>query len=132
MNERTKTFMKKQRDGIYEVLNVFGLAIYEDEIAEDEEQDLLKSDKYNFFTLDFGDIIQARNSKNLTQTIVIEYYSENMNDVDETVIDVYTLIKKISGISFDSTRKERLRMKDTERYIDRVSIIFRRMIPIEC
>lgn|SRR5690625_1998489 len=124
--------MKEQREEIFNRLNNFGLSVYEDEIAEDEEQELINSDKYNFFTLEFSDIRSTGNLKQLSQIIIVDYYSENRNDVDEMVIDIITLLKKVKGINFDTTRKDRLQMKDTERYIDRVSIIFKRMIPIEC
>lgn len=132
MNERTKRFIKEQRDSIFESLETFGLAVYEDEIAEDEERELLNSDKYNFFTLEFSDIRATQNNKQLSQLIIIDYYSENRDDVDEVAIDVISMIKKIKGINFDTTRKDRLRMKDTERFIDRTSIVFKRMIPVEC
>lgn len=124
--------MKEQREEIFNRLNNFGLSVYEDEIAEDEEQELINSDKYNFFTLEFSDIRSTGNLKQLSQIIIVDYYSENRNDVDEMVIDIITLLKKVKGLNFDTTRKDRLQMKDTERYIDRVSIIFKRMIPIEC
>ncbi len=124
--------MKEQRDEIFSKLESFNLAVYEDEIAEDEEYELINSDKYNFFTLEFSDIRATQNMKQLSQLIIVDYYSENRNDVDEMVVDVYSLIKNIKGINFDTTKKDRLQMKDTERYIDRVSIIFKRMIPIEC
>lgn len=132
MNEKTKRYMKEQRDSIFQSLKTFELAVYEDEIAEDEEEELLSADSYNFFTLDFGEFRDTQNIKQLTQTIVIEYYSENKNNVDEMTVDLITMLKSIKGINFDRTVKERLKMKDTERYIDRVSIILKRMIPIVC
>lgn len=133
MNEKTKAFMEKQRSGIFEALSTFELPVYEDEIAEDEERELLQSEMYNFFTIDFGDIVNVRdNITKLSQMVVIEYYSENKNDVDEVTVDLITLLRKVSAVSFDQSRKERLKMKDTERYIDRVSIVLRRVIPIAC
>lgn len=133
MNERTKRYINEQREEIFSSLkNNFNLNVYEDEIAEDEEKELINSDSYNFFTLEFSDIRSTNNIKQLFQMFIVEYYSENRDDVDEKVIDVITLLKKIKGVTFDTTRKDRLQMKDTERYIDRVSIIFKRMIPIEC
>jgi len=124
--------MNEQREEIFNRLNTFGLSVYEDEIAEDEENELIHSDNYNFLTLEFSDIRSTGNLKQLSQLIIVDYYSENRNDVDEMVIDIITLLKKVKGLNFDTTRKDRLQMKDTERYIDRVSIIFKRMIPIEC
>lgn len=132
MNEKTKRYMKEQHDAIYDALQHFDLNVYEDELAEDEESELIESDSYNFFTIEFSDIRATQNIKMLSQLIIIDYYSENRTDVDEVIVDVYSLIKSIKGITFDTTRKDRLQMKDTERYIDRVSIIFKRKIPIEC
>lgn len=133
MNERTKSYMREQRKEIYNSLKEnFDLNVFEDEVAEDEEKELLNADSYNFFTLEFSDIRSTNHIRQLSQMFIVEYYSENRDDVDETVIDVISLIKKIKGVTFDTTRKDRLQMKDTERYIDRVSLIFRRKIPIEC
>lgn len=125
--------MEKQRSRIYEALSSFGLPVFEDEIAEDEEQELLQAEKYNFFTIDFGDIATMRdNPTKVSQTVVVEYYSENKNDVDHMTIDIISKMKNINSVFFNQTRKERLKMRDTERYIDRISIVLRRVIPIAC
>lgn len=132
MNERTKKIMAEQRAEVFRLLNEFGLSVYEDEIAEDEEEELLKADSYNFFTLDFGDFKTTDNLTKLSQLIVVEYYSENRSDVDEMSIDIISMIRDVKGITFGFSKKDRLRMKETERYIDRISITFKRMIPIAC
>lgn len=124
--------MNKQSEEIYSKLIEYGLSVYEDEVAEDEEEDLLNADNYNFFTLEYSDISSTANFKNLSQIIVVDYYAENRTDVWETVTDVITDIKQVKAITFERATKERLKMKDTERYVDRVSIIFKRMIILEC
>lgn len=132
LNERTKRYMEEQSEGIYEELKAFGLSVYEDEVAEDEEEELFNSDKYNFFTIEYSDISATSNIRQLSQLIIIDYYSEDRNDVWEVVVDVVTKIKNIKAVTFDRARKERLRMSESDRYVDRVSIVFKRVIKLEC
>lgn len=124
--------MEEQSEGIYEELKAFGLSVYEDEVAEDEEEELFNSDKYNFFTIEYSDISATSNIRQLSQLIIIDYYSEDRNDVWEVVVDVVTKIKNIKAVTFDRARKERLRMSESDRYVDRVSIVFKRVIKLEC
>jgi hypothetical protein len=62
----------------------------------------------------------------------VYYYSENRDDVDEQTIDIISSVSSIKGINFVNTVKERLQEKDTDRYVDRVTLVFRRVIPIGC
>jgi hypothetical protein len=134
MNEKSKRLMAEQKDQIFSLLEKYsGLKVYEDEIAEDEEEELLNLEKYNFYTLAMGNFRPAQEpAKSIAQDIVIDYYSENRDDVDDVTIDVISLISTIKGMRFNGTQKDRLRVKDMDRYIDRVSFLFRRVIPIEC
>lgn len=132
MNERTKRYMKEQSEGIFEELQSFGLSVYEDEVAEDEEEQLFNSEKYNFFTLEYSNINATDSLRQLSQLIIIDYYSEDRHDVWDVVVDVITKVKNIKAITFDRARRERLRMSESERYIDRVSIVFKRVIKLEC
>lgn len=132
MNERTKRYMKEQSEGIFEELESFGLSVYEDEVAEDEEEQLFNSEKYNFFTIEYSNINATDSIKQLSQLIIIDYYSEDRHDVWDIVVDVITKIKNIKAVTFDRARRDRLRMSESERYIDRVSIVFKRVIKLEC
>ncbi|KZR58454.1 hypothetical protein A3781_17345 [Bacillus badius] len=126
--------MKKQKSGVYDILGShFSLPVYEDEIAEDEEEQLLNFNTYNFFILEMGDFRPSgKPSTSILQEIMIDYYSENRDDVDEVTIDVISLVSSIKGVKFTGTQKQRLQVKDLDRYIDRVTFLFRRVIPIEC
>ncbi|WP_144461769.1 hypothetical protein [Siminovitchia fortis] len=134
MNEKSKRLMAEQKKKIFSSLkDHFGLEVYEDEIAEDEEEQLLNLDKYNFFTLEMSNFRPAQDpARSISQDVIIDYYSEKRDDVDEVSIDVISLISAIKGMRFTGTQRERLRVKDMDRYIDRVSFLFRRVIPIEC
>lgn len=124
--------MTDQSEGIFDELKSFGLSVYEDEVAEDEEEQLFNSDKYNFFTIEYSNINATESPTQLSQIIIIDYYSEDRHDVWEVVVDVITKVKNIKAVAFDRARKERLRMSESERYIDRVSIVFKRVIKLEC
>lgn len=132
MNEKTKIFMQKQRVDIYNHLKSFGLAVYEDVITQDQEGQLLNADNYNFFIVAYGDFQSAESKKRLTQTIAVDYYSENRDDVDATTIDIISKIQSVAQVEFDGSRKDSLRVKDTDRFVDRVTILFKRGVPIEC
>jgi hypothetical protein len=125
--------MSEQISGISSKLKAqFSLPVFEDEVAEDEDEKLLESNAYNCFVFETGDIQRTDDNRKLSQEIIVCYYSENRDDVDEKTIDVIALVSSIKAVSFSRSIKERLRVKETDRYIDRVNIVFKRMIPIEC
>jgi hypothetical protein len=131
MNEKTKRLMREQKEGIFNNLQTqFTLPVFEDELAEDEEKFLDKKG-YNCFVFETSEFQKTQDIKKLKQNIYVSYYSENKDDVDETTIDIISILSPVKGVTFSSSRKERLQMKETDRYIDRVTLTFTRMIPIE-
>lgn len=132
MNQKTKKLMRKQKSNIYDgIVETFKLPVYEDEIAEDEDERLLE-EGYNCFILETGEFQPTNDFKKVSQNIRIYYYSENRDDVDEQTIDIISTCIRAPGVTFTNSNKERLQMKDTDRFIDRVVLQFRRVIPIEC
>ncbi|UII56711.1 hypothetical protein LS684_04395 [Cytobacillus spongiae] len=132
MNEKTKTFMREQIENIVQNLNSkFGIPIYEDEPSENEEESL-DVNGYNFFVYETSDFQPTSDTKRLSQNIYVYYHSENQDNVDEQTIDIISSIIKVKAVSFIRSRKERLQMKDTDRYMDRVTLTFKRLVPIEC
>ncbi|MEH7490833.1 hypothetical protein [Neobacillus niacini] len=131
MNEKTKRLMHKQKEGIFNSLQThFTLPVFEDEMAEDEEKQLDKKG-YNCFIFETSEFQTTEDIKKLKQNIYVSYYSENKDDVDETTIDIISVLTPIKGVTFSSSKKERLQMKETDRFIDRVRLTFTRVIPIE-
>jgi hypothetical protein len=130
MNEKTKNYMREQIDELVNGLkDQFGLPVFEDEIAEDEEETL---SEYNCFVFETGEFRTTNDIRKVIQDIYVYYYSENRDDVDEQTIDIISVVSSIKGVNFVNTIKERLQEKDTDRYVDRVTLVFRRVIPIEC
>jgi len=130
MNDKTKNLMREQINSLVDGLsNHFQLPIFEDEIAEDEEESLTE---FNCFVFETGEFRPTRDFRKITQDIYVYYYSENKDDVDEQTIDIISIVTSIKGMTFSQTTKERLQEKDTDRYVDRVTLVFRRVIPIEC
>ncbi|WP_229130738.1 hypothetical protein [Bacillus pacificus] len=109
----------------------FELLVVEDELAEDEEA-MIEEDGYNCFTIEYSEFKSSTNERSISQNIYINYFSENRDDLDEQTLDIISIVSAVKGVSFDSSNKERLQMKDTDRYIDRIVLKFKRVIPIEC
>jgi hypothetical protein len=132
LNEKPKRIMNDQKSRIFNNLkNEFNLPVFEDEIAEDEDEKLLDSNAYNCFVFETSDFHTTNNIGKLSQDIHVFYYSENQDDVDEKTIDIISVITSIKAISFSRSVKERLKVKETDRYLDRVTLAFKRVIPID-
>jgi hypothetical protein len=130
VNEKTKKYMREQIDALVNGLkNHFNLPVFEDEVAEDEEEQL---SSYNCFVFETGEFRKTNDIKKVIQNIRVYYYSEDQDNVDEQTIDIISIVSSIKGITFTSSVKERLQEKDTDRFIDRVTLTFERVIPIEC
>jgi len=122
--------MRQQIDQLVNGLkDQFNLPVFEDEIAEDEEESLTE---FNCFVFETGEFRKTNDIRKVAQDIYVYYYSENRDDVDEQTIDIISILSAIKGIDFVNSIKERLQEKDTDRYVDRVTLVFRRVIPIEC
>ncbi|MEB4814742.1 hypothetical protein [Bacillus thuringiensis] len=132
MNEKAKKLMKEQRSGIKKVLeDSFELLVVEDELAEDEESQLTE-EGYNCFILEYGEFQPSSNERTISQNVYVSYLSENQANLDEQVIDILSLVSNVKKVSFVVTKSDRLQVKDTDRYIDRVVFTFKRVIPFEC
>jgi hypothetical protein len=131
MNEKQKTYMKKQQKGVYDNLSTyFNLPIFEDDVAEDEEQNL--PNDHNYFLLIYGDIESTESTGYLSQEIYVTYITEDNEFVDEQTLDIISLVSNVPGINFSRSIKQRLQKKDTDDYLDQVTVIFRRKMTYEC
>ncbi|HFK1756775.1 hypothetical protein QL231_30040 [Bacillus bombysepticus] len=132
MNEKSKKLMKEQRSGIKKALeDGFKLLVVEDELAEDEESQLTE-EGYHCFILEYGEFQPSSNERTISQSIYVSYLSENQSNLDEQVIDIISWVGKVKMVSFVVSKSDRLQVKDTDRFIDRVVFTFKRVIPIEC
>jgi hypothetical protein len=128
MNERAKALIKQQNIMIPQVLgDHFGLPVFQDNINDDEVPA-----NHNYFLIVYGDIgrtdAQKSTGKHLRQDIYVVYLSENNDDVDESCLDIISLVEGVKAISFERTTKERVQKADTSEFVDRVTLIFTRLI----
>lgn len=135
MNERGKLKMREQKEMLVEKLeaNVSHAPLYQDEVAEDELSDFEEGAKeYLAMVLIFGNIRSGNNGANLYQEFRVDYYSENRDDVDEVTLDIISSVASVKTVVFKDTLRQRYRVKETDRFIDVVSVIFRRAVAYEC
>lgn len=128
MNEPAKRLIKEQNKLILQVLgDHFGLPVFQDNINEDE----VPAD-HNYFLIVYGDIGRTDNQKSsgkhLSQDIYVVYLSEKNDNVDESSLDIISLIEGIKAISFNRTTKERVQKAETSEFVERVTLTFTRMI----
>jgi hypothetical protein len=130
MNEKQKAYMKKQKTRVYEDLTTtFSLPVFEDEIAKDELPDPLNS-----LLVVYGDLkstVITDSKSQLYQEVFVVFVSENNTEVEETTLDIITVVNRVPGFTFERTVKERLQKGETETFIDQVTLIFRRKLSYE-
>ena len=121
--------MNQQIDDLIKQLKTFNLPVFEDDLAEDEEKEFLRSG-YNFFVYETGDMFKNDDMKSIGQDVVVYYYSENRDDLDEFTINIIQALSNIKLLSLVRTQKQRLRRKDTDSYVDRIVLVYTRKIVI--
>lgn len=122
-------YMNKQMTEMRQALEQFNIPIFEDEIAEDEEEQLYQNG-YNCFVFETLGMSNNRDLKSITQQVVIYYYSENRDDLDEQTADIILALKNVTGFTFERTTKQRLQKKDTDQFVDRIIFTYNRKLPI--
>ncbi|MEW4325863.1 hypothetical protein Q0N12_04215 [Rossellomorea marisflavi] len=132
MNERAKEIIKGQNKSILTVLkDHFKLPAFQDNINEDEIPE-----DHHYFLIVYGDISrtdQQRASRNgLSQDIYVVYISERNDALDETSLDIISLVEGVKAVDFQRTTKERIQKAETSEFVDRVTLIFTRRIKYDC
>ncbi|GAB0169486.1 hypothetical protein LSPCS325_29230 [Lysinibacillus sp. CTST325] len=94
---KTKIKMQEQIDALLTALNTFDIPVFEDDLAEDEETQFKKKN-YHFFVYETGDMNKNDDNKSISQDVVIYYYSENRDDIDERTIDIITELSNLPRI----------------------------------
>ena len=128
MNEKSKERMRRQQEFIYEgLVNEFNLPVVEDEFSSDE-----LPASFNHFLIVYGDFQKNQSHAQLLQEIYVIYLSEDNPEVETTTVDIISTISKVPGVEFNRTVKERLRKKDSDDFVDQVTLIFRRKVSYDC
>lgn len=127
MNDKMKQRIRQQNQQIVDELSAyFGVNVYQDDVAEDEEEDT-----YHFFVFETGEMVAREGVGNITQDVYVHYISENRDDIDEQTLDIITILQGIK-FTFVRSQKERYQKGETDAYLDRVTVQVRRKIKLEC
>lgn len=127
---KTKSKMQEQIEALLTALNTFNIPVFEDDLAEDEEAEFKKK-KYNFFIYETGDMVKSDDKKSINQDVIVYYYSENQDDLDEKTVDIISALSDVKMLTLERTQKQRLRRKDKDSYVDRIVFIYTRRIVIQ-
>ncbi|MBD7946409.1 hypothetical protein H9650_20135 [Psychrobacillus sp. Sa2BUA9] len=128
---KIKEYMQRQIEEMQTALETFNIPLFEDEIAEDEEEKLYQND-YHCFVYETLDISNNDDLKSVTQTVAVYYYSENRDDLDERTVAIILSLKDVPGFSLNRTTKQRLQKKETDQFVDRVIFEYSRKIVTGC
>lgn len=118
--------LAEQIQKIVDKLESYELPVFEDDIAEDEEKEMLEAGPFECFIYGTGGMAMKDDNRTISQSVTVFYLSENRDDLDERMLNILTDVSSIGGVTFNTSRKVRLRKKDTDRYIDRIEFDFTR------
>lgn len=127
MNQQSKERLRKMNNLLVSKLEEsFGVSVYQDSVSEDEEEG------YHYFIFETGGFTKSNTSNStLIQDVLVRYYSENRDDLDERVLDIISLLEGI-GYFFKNSIKEGIQIGDTDAYIDGIEINLTRNVKYGC
>ncbi|MEC1778403.1 hypothetical protein [Schinkia azotoformans] len=122
LNDKSKERLRKMNNLLVSKLEeTFNVNVYQDYVSEDEEKG------YHYFIFETGGFTSTSKDYTLTQDVLVRYYSENLDDLDERALDVISVIKDI-GYTFENTNKTAIQKGDTDAYIDEIEFYFKRVV----
>ncbi|MEI2313668.1 hypothetical protein [Bacillus nitratireducens] len=125
-NEQSKKRLQKMNGLLINKLNeAFDVEVYQDQVSEDEEED------YHYFIFETGGFEKTENKLTLRQNVLIRYYSENRDDLDERMLDIIATLEA-TGHSFQHSNKTSIQKGEMDEYIDEIEIYVTRLIKYGC
>lgn len=120
MNEQSKQRLRKLNNLLVSKLEeTFSVKVYQDSVSEDEEEG------YHYFIFETGGFQSSGADYSLKQNVLVRYYSENLDDLDERTLDIITVLKGV-GYKFQNTNKTAIQKGDTDSYVDEIEFQFTR------
>ncbi|MEK4635186.1 hypothetical protein NST14_03105 [Bacillus sp. FSL W8-0519] len=125
-NEQSKKRLQKMNSLLIKKLNeAFNVEIYQDQVSEDEEEN------YHYFIFETGGFEKTENQFTLRQHVLIRYYSENRDDLDERMLDIIATLEA-TGHSFQRSDKTSIQKGETDEYVDEIEIYVTRSVKYGC
>ncbi|EJS13411.1 MULTISPECIES: hypothetical protein [Bacillus] len=125
-NEQSKKRLQKMNGLLINKLNeAFDVEVYQDQVSEDEEED------YHYFIFETGGFKKTESKMTLRQNVLIRYYSENRDDLDERMLDIIATLEA-TGHSFQHSDKTSIQKGEMDEYIDEIEINVTRLVKYGC
>ncbi|EEM09972.1 hypothetical protein bmyco0003_31060 [Bacillus pseudomycoides] len=103
----------------------FEIGVYQDQVSEDEEKD------YHYFIFETGGFEKTDSKFTLKQNVLVRYYSENRDDLDERMLDIIAVLEA-AGNSFQHSNKTSIQKGELDEYIDEIEIYVTRSVKYGC
>lgn len=128
LNEGTKDRIEKLDNILIEVLEKnLNVKVYQDNVADDEMINELNG-SYHFVIFETGGMRRSDSSKyTLVQDVLIRYYAENMDNLDEIQVDVISLLES-KGYYFTNSTKGVTQKSKEDAYVDSIEFNFTRSL----
>ncbi|MEH7052245.1 hypothetical protein [Bacillus pseudomycoides] len=125
-NEQSKKRLQKMNSLLISKLKEqFEIGVYQDQVSEDEEKD------YHYFIFETGGFEKTDSKFTLKQNVLIRYYSENRDDLDERMLDIIAALEA-AGHSFQHSNKTSIQKGELDEYIDEIEIYVTRLVKYGC
>ncbi|MGG0511515.1 hypothetical protein [Bacillus pseudomycoides] len=125
-NEQSKKRLQKMNSLlILKLKEQFEIGVYQDQVSEDEEKD------YHYFIFETGGFEKTDSKFTLKQNVLIRYYSENRDDLDERMLDIIAALEA-AGNSFQHSNKTSIQKGELDEYIDEIEIYVTRIVKYGC
>lgn len=132
MNDDTKRRLQKLDNVLIESLeSLLEVKVFQDSISEDELKEDLNG-IYHFVIFETGGMRRADNVKfTLIQDVLVRYYAENLDNLDEIQIDVISTLEK-KGYYFINSTKGFMQKGKEDAYVDGIEFNFTRSLKYVC
>ncbi|GGE64429.1 hypothetical protein [Priestia taiwanensis] len=122
MNEQAKERLRKMNTLLVEKLEgTFKAKVYQNRVSKHEEGN------YPYFIVEAAGFERKENSSLLYQPILIRYYSESRNDLDEMLLDIISLLEG-SKYSFVHSTKKSIPKDGVDGYVDELLVTMTRSV----
>ncbi|MGM9925169.1 MAG: hypothetical protein ACI35R_13070 [Bacillus sp. (in: firmicutes)] len=126
MNEKQKQYLRKLNEKLMEALKAtVPVNVYQDNVAEDEEEN------FHYFIFETLGFTKSENKGSLRQGVLVRYYSEGRDDLDELSLDIISTMEANKHI-FVSSEKIGIQKGETDSYIDELTFTFIRLVKYGC
>lgn len=131
--QSAKQRLKKANDFLIKTMTeLTELEVFQDTVSDDQLNEVMeKTSGYNYFRFETGGFSKAENTRELSQLVLLSFYSENRDDLDMLQLDI---IEALDGkvYSFVSSKKAAIQKQKQDAYIDEIQFIFRRSVLYGC